>query len=345
MRDPSSRWSARGGGFRALRGARVLVTGGAGFIGSHLVDALLGCGAKVSVLDDLSTGSLANLSRRGVVFHKGDLRSEALCRRACAGTRFVFHQAALTSIGASWANPARAHGVNAEGSATLFRAARREGVSRVVYASSCAVYGAAAAPSAEGDRCAPLSPYAESKYTAEHSASEAGRRGGPCLVGLRYFNVYGPRQCAEGSDAAAIPRFLASLRAGEALPISGDGTQTRDFVYVADVVRANLLAALTPKPPEGAALFNVGSGVPTRILDLAAQMIRRFRGSGRATCHAARVVGVRESFADLSRARAVLGYRPQVALDAGLDATAGVAVPIPAPLSRREARRAAISPS
>ncbi len=303
-----------------LDGVGVLVTGGAGFIGSHLIDALVERGARVRVLDNFATGRRRNLTQLGdrIEVLEVDLRDPAACRRACRGTELVFQQAALGSVPRSVAEPATTIEVNVTGTANLFAAARDSGVRRVVYASSSAVYGdSRELPKREGREGLPLSPYALSKQMNEQLAVVFQRCYGMDLIGLRYFNVYGPRQRHDGPYAAAIPRFLDACRRGRAPVIYGDGEQSRDFTYVADAVRANLLAAGAPDSAVGRA-FNVASGRRTTVNELA-RMVRRLAGGGPEPVHEEPRAGdVRHSHADLSASRSVLGYEPEYHAETGL---------------------------
>ncbi|HSL81763.1 MAG TPA: NAD-dependent epimerase/dehydratase family protein [Thermoanaerobaculia bacterium] len=309
----------------------VLVTGGAGFIGSHLVDALVERGARVRVLDDLSTGRRENLAGVAdrIELVEGDVRDPETCRRAAAGVRVVLHQAALGSVPRSMADPATTIAVNVAGTANVFAAARDAGVHRVVYASSSSVYGdSPALPKREGEEGRPLSPYALSKAMDEELAQVFGTAFGLELVGLRYFNVYGPRQDPAGPYAAVVPRFFAACRAGEAPVIHGDGEQSRDFTYVADAVAANLLAAAAPAEACGRA-YNVAGGRRTTINEIAAEIRRLTQewaqergGPCPEPVHAdPREGDVRHSHADLTAAREALGYEPRVPLAEGLART------------------------
>ena len=301
----------------------VLVTGGAGFIGSHLVTALVEGGARVRILDDLSSGRRANLAAISdrCELRVGDLRDAAACRAACAGVRLVFHQAALGSVPRSVERPEETIAVNVAGTAALLTAARDEGVERFVYASSSAVYGdSAALPQREGEEGRPQSPYALSKRLGEELAESFQRLFGLQCVGLRYFNVYGPRQDPTGPYAAVIPRFVAALLAGTPPAIHGDGGQSRDFLHVADAVAANLCAAVAPPAACGAA-YNVASGRGTSLLELLA-LLGGALGRGLAPRHEAPRTGdLRHSRADTTLAAERLGFRAAVDLDSGLRAS------------------------
>ncbi|HPC83632.1 MAG TPA: NAD-dependent epimerase/dehydratase family protein [Thermoanaerobaculaceae bacterium] len=336
-----------------LDGTPTLVTGGAGFIGSHLVDALVGRGARVVVLDNLATGRLAKLRHHlgeaaagtgpvggvprlvaggRVKLLLGDIRDPLICRAACGlepvgGVELprpvlVFHQAALGSVPRSMKDPATTLAVNVAGTANVFAAARDAGVARVVYASSSSVYGdSTRLPKREGEEGRPLSPYAASKVMDEQLADVFGRCFGMQLVGLRYFNVFGPRQDPAGPYAAVIPRFFAALAFGQAPVIYGDGEQSRDFTFVGNVVEANLLAAGASASACGRA-YNVAAGARTSVNELATR-IAEVCGGGPAPVHEPPRPGdVRDSLADLSLARQALGYAPAVDLGEGLRRTA-----------------------
>ena len=303
-----------------LSGRAALVTGGAGFIGSHLVDALLGLGATVRVLDDLSNGRRENLEHVAgrIDFIEGDIREAEVCRRACGGIDVVFHQAALGSVPRSMKDPATSLAVNIGGTANVLTAARDAGVRRIVYASSSSVYGdSTRLPKREGEEGRPLSPYALSKVVDEELAEVFARCYDLELVGLRYFNVYGPRQDPDGPYAAVIPRFFRAYLAAEAPIIYGDGEQTRDFTFVTDAVAANLRGAVAPITA-GACAYNIAGGHRTSVNVLAAA-VRDVVGGGPEPRHEAPRAGdVAHSLADLSSAQRDLGYAPEVALADGL---------------------------
>jgi UDP-glucose 4-epimerase len=298
----------------------ILVTGGAGFIGSHLVTACLARGHAVRVLDDFSSGSRANLAHCAgdVDIIEGDVRDAEAMARAVRGVDGVFHEAAIASVARSFAEPAFVEAVNVGGTVTVLEAARREGVARVVFASSCAVYGSSTAlPLEEEGLTAPLSPYAVGKLTCEWYAQDPG-----ATVCLRYFNVYGPRQDPSSEYSGVIARFMDRCAAGAGLTIDGDGSQTRDFVYVGDVVAANLLALEAPaQAAAGAGAVNVGSGRETSVAELAAA-VRTAAGVSVAVANGPRRQGdVQRSRASLSHAGEVLGYLPATDLADGLRAT------------------------
>ena len=306
-----------------LTSVPVLVTGGAGFIGSHLVDALLERGARVRVLDNFSTGRHSNLAHclERIDLVEGDIRDIETCRRFCANMTYVFHQAARGSVPRSMEDPATTIAVNVTGTANVFSAARDAKVRRVVYASSSSVYGdSEKLPKREGEEGKPLSPYALSKLMNEELAVTFGRCFGLETIGLRYFNVYGPRQDPNGAYAAVIPRFAAACIAGEAPVIYGDGEQTRDFTYVGDAVAANLLAA-GASPASCSQAFNVAPGTRVSVNDLALA-VREAAGKGLPPRYEPERAGdVRYSQADASRVEGELGFRAAVALRDGLGLT------------------------
>ncbi len=309
--------------YPSLDGVQTLVTGGGGFIGSHLVDALLRAGSKVRILDNFSTGRRENLQGREdqIELIEGDLRNLESCQRACLGVRLVFHQAALGSVPRSVEDPATSMAVNMNGTANLFTAARDGGVSRVVYASSSSIYGnSKELPKREGTEGEPLSPYALSKAVNEQQARVFARCYGMELIGLRYFNVFGPRQSPDGPYAAVIPRFAAAYLQGEAPTIHGDGGQSRDFTYIEDVVEANLLAAGAPAQACGRA-YNIAAGRRTTVSELA-ELIRQALGGGPEPIHdEPRAGDVRHSVAAPNAAHEHLGFAAKVSIADGLQAT------------------------
>lgn len=301
---------------------RYLVTGGAGFIGSHLVDALVHAGHEVRVLDDLSTGRLDNLneSRDGIEFLVGSVRDVDLVTRMAAGVRGIFHLAAIGSVPRSFADPAATFATNVAGTGSVIAAARAAGVRRMVLASSSSVYGAAGGRlRRETDATAPLSPYAESKLAAERICLTGGSEDGLEVVCLRYFNVYGPRQDPSSRYAAAIPRFISCFLRGAHPEIYGDGEQTRDFTYVGDVVEGTLAAMFCPRAAN--LVVNLGTGRSTSVNRLVA-LVRETMGCDLEVDHQPPRAGeVRRSVADITLARSLLGYEPAWALVDGLRAT------------------------
>lgn len=300
----------------------VLVTGGAGFIGSHLVDALLSQGWHVRVFDNLSTGTLANLRHcmAQVEFIAGDLRDVEACRRACHGVEIVFHQAALPSVPRSIADPLTAHAVNVDGTLQMLVAARDQGVQRFVFASSSSVYGNTdVSPKHEGLTPLPLSPYAIHKLVGEQYCRVFHALYGMETVALRYFNVFGPRQAPDSPYAAVIAKFVAAALRGETVTIHGDGGQSRDFTYVANVVQANLLAGVLPGAVGG--VFNVGCGTSYTLLDLC-HGIEAAVGRRLKVVHGPEREGdVRHSRAAIAAAREALRYEPAVDFYEGLSRT------------------------
>ena len=306
---------------------QTLVTGGAGFIGSHLVGALLEQGASVRVLDNFSSGLRGNLtavvsphnaSRLHVV--EGDLRNEAAVAEAVRGVDTIFHEAAFVSAPESVQKPLECFAVNTGGTSQLLEEARKAGVRRVVIASSAAVYGdAEALPLSEDIPPSPLSPYAASKSAGELYARLYTQAYDLPVVALRYFNVYGPRQRPDSMYAAAVPIFVSRRIEGQPVTIYGDGLQTRDLIYVGDVVRANLLAAEHHAAPGQA--FNICTGRETSILDLLHCIDDLIPGSESPVFAPPRPGDIYRSIGDPGKALAALGFRARTSLFEGLKAT------------------------
>ena len=301
---------------------RCLVTGGCGFIGSHLVAALLDRGDTVRVLDNLSTGRRANLGPLAphVELLEGDLRDPAAVARAVADVDGVFHEAALASVPRSVEAPLPTHEADATGTLQVLLAARAAGVRRVVYAGSSSAYGdAATLPKHEELPVRPLSPYAAAKLAGEHYCAAFARSLGLETVTLRYFNIFGPRQDPQSQYAAVVPRFITALLAGRPPTIYGDGTQSRDFTYVDNVVAANLLALDAPAASGEA--INVACGERYTLLELVAALNAAL-GTAIAPAHAPRRAGdVAHSLASIAKAERLLGYRPVVGFADGLRRT------------------------
>ncbi len=304
-----------------------LVTGGAGFIGSHLVERLLADGHRVRVLDNFSTGSRANLAfargnRRFEVI-RGDLTNLRTVERAVRGAAVVFHQAAMRSVPRSVADPLGANASNVTGTLhVLHAAARQKRKPRVVYASSSSVYGERPdLPKREDQPAAPISPYAASKVAGELYAAVWSRIFGVETVGLRYFNVFGPRQDPKSEYAAVIPRFILWGLRNKPLQVHGDGTQSRDFTYIDNVVSANLLAAKADAAAASGKSYNVGCGSRASLLEIIAALERMF-GRPLERTHLPRRVGdVPHTLADISGAKRDFGYQPLVEFDEGLRRT------------------------
>ena len=301
----------------------VLVTGGAGFIGSHLVDRLLKEGLSVKVVDDLSTGLRSNLTHveDQIEFVEGDICDVELCFRMTEGVKWVFHQAALGSVPRSVEDPASTHAINVTGTLNLLMAARDNQVERFVFAASSAAYGdVPVLPKVETQRPQPLSPYAVSKLACEYYLSAFHAVYGLPTVSLRYFNIFGPRQRPDGPYAAVIPLFVDSLRRGKAATIFGDGEQTRDFTFVSNAVDANLLAARAGSSAFGK-VFNIATGSRVSVNQLYGE-IAQFVGSDVQPHYAPPRAGdVRDSLADIDQAKSVLGYAPTTDLRTGLKET------------------------
>jgi UDP-N-acetylglucosamine/UDP-N-acetyl-alpha-D-glucosaminouronate 4-epimerase len=316
---------------------RWLVTGVAGFVGSNLLESLLHAGQQIIGLDNLTTGSRRNIdqaleivpaaAREQFTLIEGDIRDSKTCRQACTAADYVLHQAALVSVPQSVAEPVLANEVNVTGFVNLLAAAREAGVKRVVYASSSAVYGdAPELPKVEDQIGQPMSPYGATKRIGEIYAGVFSRAYGLQTVGLRYFNVFGPRQDPIGPYAAVIPQWIRAMLRNEPVRIFGDGRQTRDFCHVADVVQANLLAATCDLSPASHDVFNVAAGERTSLLEL----FELLRAKLLPSCpHLAgckphfelpRAGDIPHSQADIERARQRLGFEPAHTLASGTEA-------------------------
>lgn len=297
-----------------------LVTGGAGFIGSHIVEALVARGDRVRVLDNLSTGHLANLEgfRDEVEFIEGDLVDYDTVAKAVRGVDYVFHQGALASVPRSVERPLDTHAACVTGTLNLLDASRRAGVKRLVYAASSSAYGDLRFSSKrEVDLPAPISPYGAAKLAAEYYCQSFTATYGFETVCIRYFNVFGPRQDPNSPYSAVIPLFVTAMLSGQRPTVHGDGTQSRDFTYVANVVHGNLLAAEAPRA--AGRVFNVAMGRSTTLLELIGTL-NELLGTRIEPLHGPPREGdIHDSLADIAEARRVLAYEPQVDFLEGLE--------------------------
>lgn len=298
---------------------KVLVTGGAGFIGSHIVDALVRRGDQVRVLDNLSTGNLANLAdvRDRIEFIEADLNDADKVARAVTGVDCIFHEAALASVPRSVERPLETNAACVTGTLVLLDAARKAGVRRLVYAASSSAYGnQPAASKRESDLPMPISPYGAAKVAAEFYCQAFAAMGEIETVALRYFNVFGPRQDPNSEYSAVIPRFITLMLGGQRPTVFGDGYQSRDFTFVGDVVEGNLRAADAANV--SGRVFNIATGHQVNLLELLASLNRLLNTRVEPIFAPSRAGDVRESLADITLAREHLKYEPQVRFDEGL---------------------------
>ncbi|MEJ5292004.1 MAG: SDR family oxidoreductase [Candidatus Methanosuratincola sp.] len=306
-----------------MRGKRVVVTGGAGFIGSNL-SAELCNGNEVTIVDDFSTGKESNIKdlvgAGSASLRRGSVTDLEAMKAAFRGADYVFHLAAITSVPRSVSEPIKTNDVGVTGTLTVLVAARDCGVEKVVFASSSSVYGETATlPKREEMECRPMSPYAVTKLAGEHYCRVFNELYGLKTVALRYFNVYGPMQDPRSEYAAVVPKFIDCALKGEAFPIYGDGLQSRDFIFVKDVVRANLMAAES----KATGVYNIGGGRGTTVIDLAKTISEVLGSEMRAIHLPPRPGDVRDSWADISKARRDLGFEPAFTLREGIAKTVG----------------------
>ena len=301
-----------------------LVTGGAGFIGSNLCEAILNLGYKVRCLDDLSTGKQANvelfIDNPNYEFIKGDIKELDTCMKACEGVDYVLNQAAWGSVPRSIEMPLFYCMNNIMGTLNMMEAARQQGVKKFVYASSSSVYGdEPVLPKKEGREGNLLSPYAVSKRTDEEWAKQYTRHYGLDTYGLRYFNVFGRRQDPNGAYAAVIPKFIKQLINGERPTINGDGRQSRDFTYIENVIEANLKACLAPSSAAGET-FNIAYGGREYLIDIYKGLVDALGVNIKPIFGPDRVGDIKHSNADISKARELLGYDPEWSFESGIKA-------------------------
>ena len=296
-----------------------LVTGGAGFIGSHLVERLIELGAAVRVLDNFSTGKRENLApfRDAIDLIEGDIADPEICARACRGVGVVLHQAALPSVPKSIADPVSSHRTNVEGTFNLLMAARDAGVRRFIYAASSSAYGETPTlPKVESMPAQPLSPYAVHKLTGEYYCSVFAGCFGVQTLSLRYFNVFGPRQDPASQYAAAIPAFVTAILRDKPPTIYGDGEQTRDFTYIENVIRANLLAAKAPETR--GEVINVACGEHVTVNEIIKEINTLLGKDVKPEYVAPRPGDIKHSWADITLASKVIGFEPVVGFAEGL---------------------------
>jgi nucleoside-diphosphate-sugar epimerase len=302
-----------------LKGRKVLVTGGAGFIGSHIVDKLVNLEAKVVVLDNLCAGNIDNLKHNldKIKFIEKDLTDDSALEEALEGVELISHQAALRSVPKSVDNPLDYHKVNVTGSLKLFLKAQEKGVRRIVFASSSSVYGERTDfPEKETDLPCPISPYAATKLMVEHYASVFKAQYGLEVISLRYFNVFGPRQSLESQYAVVVPKFINCLFKQEAPPIYGEGNQMRDFTYISDVVEANILGLV--RENIAGETFNIASGKAQSVNNLL-EMLQNITSKNIAPVYLDKRPGdVEKTHADIEKAKKLLGWEPKVDFYEGL---------------------------
>ena len=301
---------------------KFLVTGGAGFIGSHIVDALVGNGDKVTVLDDFSSGRMENLERviNRIELIKGDIRDKNIVKKAVEGADYILHQAALRSVPKSLANPEYYNDVNINGTLNILAAARDAKVKRVVAASSSSIYGDIdKLPEREDFLPQLISPYGLTKLAAEYYSRIFSKIYGLETVNLRYFNVFGQRQSLENEYAVVIPKFITCIPADAQPPIHGDGKQTRDFTYVANVVQANIRSAVSPGIK--CEIFNIACGKAYSILDIVKYVNKILGKNILPEFGPIRAGDAKHTLADISRAKKLIGFEPEIGFEEGLKKT------------------------
>jgi len=311
---------------QSLENYNFLITGGAGFIGSHLAEYLLKFGAKkVKILDNLSTGFIDNINpffiNNNFEFLEGDIRNLETCQKACKDVDFIFHQAALGSVPRSIEDPITTNGVNIDGFLNMLVAARDNIVKKFIYAASSSTYGDSKnLPKIENEIGKPLSPYAITKYVNELYAEIFYNQYGLKSIGLRYFNVFGPRQSPQGAYAAVIPLFIEAILKNISPKINGDGETTRDFTFISNVVQANIKSIFADEKADGE-IFNVAVGESTSLNKMF-NLLTQFSNSELKAFHAPEREGdIRNSLADISKAKNLLNYHPEIKIEEGLRLT------------------------
>lgn len=306
-----------------FKGKQFLVTGGAGFIGCHIVRYLIEHEAKVRILDNLLTGRISNIQKfldlPNVEFIEGDITNLETCKSACKGVEFVSHQAALGSVPRSILFPEKTNEINVSGFLNMLIAAKENQVSKFVYASSSSVYGDEyTLPKVESKIGNPLSPYAVSKYSNELYARVFAQTFGMKILGYRYFNVFGPYQDPSGPYAAVIPIFISHILKNEPFYINGDGRQTRDFTYVANAVQANLLGMISDQESNFGQVYNIAYGENYTLLDLVALLEKHLGKKAQVIHREDRAGDIRDSLANIDKAKTALGYYPSHSFEQGL---------------------------
>ena len=306
-----------------MKGRKCIVTGGAGFVGSNLSNELNKQGAKVKIIDNMYSGKNENinfLKDMGIEVVNGTITDKVMLEKEMKGYEFVFHQAALVSVMESIEKPEMSREINLEGTINVLEAARKNEMEKVVFASSCAIYGdTIKLPVSESDEAKPMSPYAKDKLMGEKKCIEYNQKYGLPVVCLRYFNIYGPRQSSKSAYAAAIPKFIEKILSDNEIEIYGNGKQTRDFVFVEDIIQANLKAA-TEKNANGSCL-NIGSGTETTINEVTKMIMEITEKKTEIKYSDEREGEIKNSYADISKAKKILGYKPKWNLKMGLDKT------------------------
>ncbi len=300
----------------------ALITGGAGFIGSHITRRLVNLGAKVIVVDNMASGKMRNIEDvlDKISFIQKDIRDDAALAQALAGVDYICHQAALRSVPKSVDNPAEYNDVNVTGTLKLFLKAKEKGIKKIVCASSSSVYGERVDfPEREDDTAKPISPYAATKLIVEHYSYVFCKLYGMEIANLRYFNVYGPRQSLDDEYAVVVPKFINCLLKNEPPPIYGDGNQERDFTFVDNVVDINIACLI--KENIAGDVFNVGAGSPNSINDLLDNLKKIIGSKIQPEFRPSRPGDVRKTHADISKAKKILGWQPKVNFRQGLEKT------------------------